>query len=91
MTPKYNVGDKVKIVNYGHAVWENKEHDKYPSRLPLIKEDKHLRWVDMSHEVIGQSGIVVEVKDVQGTPNYAIDGIKGKHAWYTEDQMQIDV
>ena len=73
--PIYAIGDKVKIVKYGHPYWVNKDGDI------IVK--------DMSPELIGQKGLVDEVTITQGIPMYAIDGIKGKHAWYNEDQMEL--
>ena len=87
--PIYSIGDKVKIVNYGHPIWVNKKVEELKLSFPLIREDENVRILDMSPDLIGQEGIVSEVSMTQGIPNYAIEGIKGKHAWYQEGQMEM--
>lgn len=87
--PIYGIGDKVKIVKYGHLILESKNVDHPKLSFPLIEEDENMRWLDMSPDLVGQEGLVSEVSITQGIPNYAIDGIKGKHAWYDEEQMEM--
>lgn len=82
----YKVGDKVKIVNYGHAVWEHKSVGE--SSLPLIKEYESVRLVDLQPYLIGQQGVVGQVVIIQERPSYAVEGISGKSAWYYEDQLE---
>lgn len=89
MKNKYNTGDKVKIVKYGSLIWVNKNTKEQESSLPLVYEDENFKWLDLHPEVVGQTGVVSEVSLVQGTPQYAIDGIKGKSAWYYEKQMEL--
>jgi len=88
--PKYGIGDKVKIVNYGHPIWESKICPKQ-ERLdfPVIYEDGAFRYLDMSPKLIGKIGIIEKVDVVQGKPQYAINGIPEKHAWYSEDQLEL--
>ena len=118
------VGDKVKVVKYGHLMWQNKENyqeisDEYAkigaklnneiSKL-LFGEDTILVdiesvkgksepdniyldggdvwWVDLRPELVGQEGVVCKVINTQGRLQYAIDGIKGKHAWYNREQLE---
>ena len=87
--PIYGIGDKVKIVNYGHPIWENKKMRQPKLSFPLISENEDIRWLDMSPDLIEQEGIVEKVSMTQGMPHYAIDGIKGKHSWYDEGQMEM--
>ena len=87
--PIYGIGDKVRIVNYGHPIWENKNVDQPKLSFPVITEDENIRWLDISPQFVGQTGVVDKVKVTQGIPEYAIDGIKDKHAWYSENQMEM--
>ena len=78
--PIYGVGDKVRIVNYGHPIMQV---------IPENKDGERISWIDISPEIVGREGIVCEVSMIQGTPQYAIDGIPEKHAWYSEPQMEM--
>ena len=82
----YKVGDKVRVVNYGHSVWEHKSVGE--SSLPLIKEYESVRFVDLQPYLIGQQGVVGSVVIRQERPSYVIEGISGKSAWYYEDQLE---
>jgi hypothetical protein len=72
----YNIGDKVRVVNFGNIVWYRTEDGKYFKK-------------DIASEVIGQIGIIDSKHDVQGKMNYSIDGIAGKHAWYISEQLEL--
>jgi len=75
MNTKYKVGDRVKIKNYGHKVWHNKDGQYYTQ--------------DIHPEMVGQKGVIVKAEMTQNIPSYAIDGIKGKHAWFDEEQIEL--
>lgn len=45
-------------------------------------------WIDLHPELVGQEGVIVNVTNTQGRLKYALDGVKGKHAWY--DRSQLD-
>lgn len=87
--PLYKAGNKVTIVNYGHLTWINKKLSTAKLSFPLIGEDENFSWHDMSPEMVGQNGIVVEAKMTQGIPCYAIHFEKGRSAWYDEKQMEL--
>ncbi len=86
--PIYGIGDKVKIVNYGSLLWENKKVDDPKLDLPVYKETENVIWKDMSAYLVGQEGIVAQVTNTQGRPKYCIDGLD-KYAWYDEEQMEL--
>lgn len=71
----YNIGDKVRVITYGH--------------LRYHFEDGKYAVEDVSPELIGQEGIVVSKHEIQGIWSYALEGIKGKHAWYDERQLEL--
>ncbi len=87
--PIFGIGDKVRIVKYGHPIWESKNTNEPKLSYPVIAEDENLRYLDMSPGLVGQEGLVDKVTITQGIPQYAIDGIKDKHAWYNEEQMEM--
>lgn len=86
--PLYGIGDKVKIINYGHFMWTSKEEWKayYKAKIVFNKKPKHLieeqkdlfLW-DLRPELIGEKGIVNKVSTTQNVPKYSIKGIG---AWY---------
>jgi len=85
---KYRVGDSVKIVKYGHPVWEHKAAypDPYKGRCPIIFENEQFRVLDIAPELIGRSGIVVIATLTQGQAMYSIDGIG---SWYVNNQLEL--
>lgn len=93
-TLKFKEGDTVKVVHYGHLVWENVAHDgpRLFTESPSVK--KHLRdgdiqWWDISPQLVGQTGRVSLVGMCQDIPLYALSGIPGKSAWYNEGQLEL--
>jgi hypothetical protein len=108
----FKVGDKVRVINYGHPIFYKKEgyyafqehchnqptfiellmnweHVPTPYvRTPpknVIWEDDECFTKDMSPELVGQEGVIDECYHGE----YSIHGIKGKHAWYNEDQLEL--
>ncbi len=71
---KFVIGDKVRIINYGHHIWERGEWDG------------KIKMIDLSPDLVGKEGIVSKATLTQGIPQYAVDGLR-KHAWYNEDQL----
>ncbi len=85
----YKIGDKVKIVNYGHLIWEHKDEPKERKlNFPLIMEDGNLMFLDMSPELIGKEGIIMQTTETQGKMKYAIEG-PNKYGWYNGDQLEL--
>ena len=84
--PKFNVGDKVRVVKYGHAIWVHKDSNMFLN-CPVIT--KNPRMVDIIPDVVGKTGVVCQSKITQDIPSYAIDGIIGKTAWYDEEQLEL--
>ena len=95
--PKFGIGDKVKIVNYGSEYWiKRTERELYVKAgfaknvVPnnLLKEVDGVFWADMSPELVGQEGLVIKVSVTQGIPKYALEG-PNKTAWYHESQLEM--
>jgi len=77
MEQKFKIGDRVKIVNYGHRIISYK---------PLIGA-KLLgpNEYDIRPEMVGKVGAIYEV----GKSGYGIDlDGRGKHAWYDKVQLE---
>lgn len=97
--PKFKVGDKVKVVNYGHAIWRSKKAESFAienesrffgwNKPTVIQDDSDLQWIDIAPEIVGKKGVIETVEVVQGKPQYAIKGIAGKHSWYNESQLEL--
>jgi hypothetical protein len=86
--PKFKVGDKVRIVNYGSAMWLRKKLKETAFRL--IRKDITRGYIyDHQPEIVGKEGIIAQVTMTQGIPSYAIDGIRQKYAWYHEGQLEL--
>ena len=90
--PNYKIGDKVRIVNYGHLFWTIKNQPNESSfieTLPIYKEDDNIDWIDANHGIVGKEGVVSNVSTTQGVPQYSIKGIPEKSSWYNEGQMEL--
>lgn len=87
---KFKAGDKVRIINYGHLVWQ-------------VGGGKEISWVDISPELVGKQATVdgsyadfIELgkpnflghRNEQNEKQYALLGVS-KHAWYNEEQLEL--
>lgn len=68
------IGTPVRIVEYGSMHYEHVNGDIW-------------RAIDLSPELVGQTGRIREVSTIQGRNSYAIDG-PNKTAWYFDDQLE---
>lgn len=84
MDSKFKVGDKVRVIRYGHPFWS---WQKIPG-AKLLSKDKSPYWYDMSPDLVGKEGTICKVTSTQGDIQYAINGISGKYAWYDEEQLE---
>ncbi len=75
MQPKFNVGDKVKIVNYGHVMW-------YMKGESILKGD-------LRKDLLGKEGIVIEINDTQVPYVEYSYSVNGLGAWFNEDQLEL--
>ena len=91
---KLKIGDTVKIINYGHPIsitkkawsdWFAKGYCDTEIPKNLLQEDETFYTYDMSPEVVGQIGKVQVISNISG---YCLSGIKGKFAWYNEEQLE---
>lgn len=85
--PKYKIGDRVRVVNYGSLLMTNEEWHK-TTLAPIVLKDGNIVWLDIAPELVGKEGTVKEASSQTGLHKYAIEGIPGKTSWYTEGQME---
>lgn len=99
MIKEKNIGDKVKIINYGSLMWVHKEEWKRmieagyaTTEKPnnLLQEDDTMFIYDPRTEMIGKIGIIIEKTIVQGRNQYALELEGGnKVAWYFDNQLKL--
>ena len=82
---KFNTGDKVRIVNYGHIAIES-IHDEISLGGPIIWERGNMRAIDVSPELVGKKAIITEGDDDFG---YSLKTKKDKMAWFSPDQLEM--
>lgn len=84
------IGDKVKIVNYGHAIWISKDSTDYKIfKDKIIYDGGDICTMDIHPELVGQQGVIQnKYKQYDGSFLYALEGIRGKSAWYEEQQLE---
>lgn len=69
-------GDEVRVINYGHHIWE-------------YNEDGKVKSIDLCPEIIGRKGVIQKIITTQGITQYSLVGIPEKTAWYHEDQLEL--
>jgi hypothetical protein len=84
MKSKFTIGDKVKVVKYGHPIWFNKQF-KQEIEFPILFEDDNSIWCDINSEIVGKIGIV----DGVSNNRYSLFGIPEMAAWYNEEQLEM--
>lgn len=91
---KFNIGDKVRVINYGSKTWFNKSEFKKEDFVNkdycnFLGENDNSLFVDFLHKIIGQEGIINGWTKTQDIVQYSIEGIPRKCAWYDEEQLEI--
>lgn len=82
---KYKPGQKFKVINYGHLIWENKKAPDQLSNLPTYREDEIFKWVDIRPEYVGMKGIIEKAVKSQGKDIYATSIA----SWFSNEQIEI--
>lgn len=93
MESKFEEGDVVAIVNYGHPIYISKEAYLYLGKgetIPnnIIVEDAIGYWIDMQPNIVGKIGIIKSKALVQEKWNYSLANISEKISWYNEGQLE---
>ena len=86
MKSKFKKGDKVKIVKYGHLIWEHKSSEALISAFPVVFEDENLRYLDLEPEIVGKKDIITKIQQVQGKYSYSLRKLG---SWYSEQQLEL--
>ena len=81
---KYNKGDRVRIINYGHQIWEQ---SGVPGKVKVI---------DLSPELVGQLGTIqysyndlYDSKLRRSAEQYSIKFDNGREvSWFTLNQLE---
>ena len=80
---KFKVGNKVKIVKYGHLIWESKnvEVSMFKHEKPYAEDDFGY-WYDIHPELIGKTGMIT---GKSGNAGYSIDPLGD---WFHKNQLE---
>jgi len=83
----FNIGDKVKVVNYGALVFEAFDCDR-PLPLPVYKEDKeqNYRAYDIRPELVGRMAIIAGGSDKHG---YSLQFKDDEISWFNLSQLEL--
>lgn len=92
----YKIGDKVRIVQYGHLYYMTRdEYEKIGASQKIWAKSTDSIVIDVKPELIGQVGTIRDVSTyekfvftVNFGKQYALEGISGKSAWYDENQLE---
>lgn len=75
---KFQEGDEVRVVSYGHMI-----HMFVPAGDGT---GSRVASRDMCPELVGQCGVVSKISSTGDS--YAVDGIRGKAAWFNDSQLE---
>lgn len=83
------IGDKVRIIKYGHPIRWSKEAYHHISKSEdkpghIIEEGNYHYLLDKSPEMVGQEGIICTILN----GSYSLAGVEGKQSWYNEEQLE---
>lgn len=86
-----NVGDKVKIINYGSKIWSNEKLLDDTNFLGKAKIGKTIvNLYDMTPEIVGKESTISDVIVTQGITKYSLQSYGPyKVAWFNEDQLEL--
>jgi hypothetical protein len=89
MQSKFNIGDKVRVIKYGHLSFMAKSLHVSQPIIKNMSDGYYL--VDSAPELVGRVGIVSVVgHHLQNDGyEYTLNGIPQKHAWYNEEQLEL--
>ena len=77
------IGDKVKIIRYGHKMW-------FPKSQPrgiFLYEEQEVVYCDVLPELIGKTGKIT-AKKINGETKYMVRGVGSKSGWFLEEQLE---
>jgi len=89
MAIEFNIGDNVRIVKYGHLIWESKTMPGQRSNQKSYYEDDKRAWIDIVPHIVGKEGKVYQKIKTDNGYRYSLSGISGKHSWYYFEQLEL--
>lgn len=82
---KFQVGDSVRIINYGHPI-----SSTLPLDFPVIYSNEGIIIYDMSSDLVGRIGTITKAQKTQGKDQYSLSLVQGKVSWYTNGQLELE-
>ena len=89
MKSKFNIGDKVKIINYGHLMCEHVDDHVKIKGCPVYKTEGKYVFVDMEPHLKGRRGLISGITKTQGDWGYKIVFKHDSLAWLDEEQLEL--
>lgn len=89
MEKEFEIGDSVKVVKYGSLMWTSR-NSNYKLPCPIVSITNHLIFYDRSPDLVGQNGIIREISHTGQSVKYALEGVRGKTAWYDKEQLEFN-
>lgn len=94
METNFKVGDKIRIVNYGHRLWWHKsDWEKYKNTVgskmtPYANsEDGKILFFDLAPEKIGREDVII--KHTESQPNFHQYALEKNGAWFSPNQLEL--
>jgi len=89
------IGDRIRIVNYGHIIFFSKEErhredrERFAKNFPLVSEDELFYHYDLRPELIGQEGEIVNKTRCGTSAKYSIMFDHGNRiSWFSDKQLE---
>ena len=76
-----NVGDKVRIVNYGHLIWSR---DGMELPIHSTSNDGKIKWYDIRPDLVGEETVIIDITETQGKKKY------GTSLFYWANKNQLE-
>lgn len=92
--PKFSIGDKVKIVKYGHVMKIEQgelhlsQHKEVPPVLLFDPPFTDIKYYDTRPDLVGKHATVINTTYGDQGWSYYLEGVT-KTCWYSEDQLEL--
>jgi hypothetical protein len=81
---KFKIGDKCKIVNYGHLIWQSKKsQEPIDKKFPIIFEYESFVYFDIRPDLVGKEVIIIGISSSGN--RYSTD----LFSWASEKQLEL--
>jgi len=89
------VGDRIRIVNYGHKLLfsrdknRNMDRERFAKNFPLIDEDDTFYYYDLRPELVGQEGEIANKIPHGMLTKYSVQFDSGNRvSWFSDNQLE---